>query len=98
MKSVFSVERDVTIKTKVATKSKKIKFKLMGDLIQLRTSLDVDFWEVDPAWDGKTFRSAAQAQRHVRSGEIPMELKIKIGGKICIRLVTVEGKQFQLNI
>ena len=70
----------------------------MGDLVQLTTSLDVDFWEVDPAWNGKIFRSAAQAQRHVRSGKIPMELKIKIGGRVCIRLVTVEGKQFQLNI
>lgn len=97
-KSVFSMERDITIKTEVATKSKKVKIKVVGDRVQLHTSLDVDFWEVDPAWDGKTFRSAVQAQRHVRSGEIPMELKIKIGGKICIRLVTVEGKQFQLNI
>jgi hypothetical protein len=95
---VFSVERDIKIKTEIATKSKKIKLKVNGDLVQLHTSLDVDFWEVDPAWDGKTFRSAAQAQRHVRSGEIPMELKIKTGGKVCIRLVTVEGKQFQLNI
>jgi hypothetical protein len=81
-----------------ATKSKKIGVKLGDGVIQLKTTLDVDFWEVDPAWDGKTFRSAAQAQRHGRSGEIPMQLKIKIGGKVCIRLITVEGKQFQLNI
>lgn len=97
-KSIFSVERDPAVKNEVATKSKKIKVKVSGGLIRVTTSLDVDFWEVDPAWDGKIFRSAAQAQRHVRSGEIPMELKIKIGGKVCIRLVTVEGKQFQLNI
>jgi DNA modification methylase len=97
-KSVFSVERDSTIQNEFAVKSKKINVKLSGGVVQLTTSLDVDFWEVDPAWDGKTFRSAAQAQRHVRSGNIPMELKIKIGGKVCIRLVTVEGKQFQLNI
>jgi site-specific DNA-methyltransferase (adenine-specific) len=97
-KAVISMEHDLTIKNEIATKSKKIKIKVLGDVLQLHTLLDVDFWEVDPAWDGKTFRSAAQAQRHVRSGEIPMELKIKIGGRICIRLVTVEGKQFQLNI
>ncbi|NWF65372.1 MAG: site-specific DNA-methyltransferase [Chloroflexi bacterium] len=97
-KSVFSIERDLGIKYDVATKSKKVKVKLLGDLVQVKTSLDVDFWEVDPAWDGKTFRSAAQAHRHVRSGEIPMELRIKIGGRVCIRLVTVEGKQFHLNI
>ncbi len=98
MKSVFSFERDAKPRITVATKSKKIRVKLVDGMVQLKTTLDVDFWEVDPAWDGKIFRSAAQAQRHVRSGEIPMELKIKIGGKICIRLITVEGKQFQLNI
>ena len=97
-KLVFTVERDVRTKTEVATKSKKIKVNAADGLIRLQTSLDVDVWEVDPDWDGKSFRSAAQAQRHVRSGEIPMELKIKIGGRVCIRLVTVEGKQFQLNV
>jgi hypothetical protein len=55
---------------------------------------------VDPAWDGKMFRSAVQAQRHARSGELPLELKIKIGRahQVCIRLVTIQGKEFQLNI
>ncbi|GAB1469719.1 hypothetical protein MASR2M66_05960 [Chloroflexota bacterium] len=97
-KAVFSLERDSKTKLEVATKSKRIEVKVTSDLIQLKTTLDVDFWEVDPDWDEKIFRSAAQAQRHVRSGDIPMELKIKIGGKLCIRLITVEGKQFQLNI
>lgn len=97
-KSVFTFERDLAIKNAVANKSKKIKVKLVGDRIQIQTSLHVDFWEVDSAWDGKLFKSVAQAQRHVRSGEIPMELKIKIGGKVCVRLITVEGKQFQLHI
>ncbi|MBL8099314.1 MAG: site-specific DNA-methyltransferase [Anaerolineales bacterium] len=97
-KSVFTFERDLAIKNEVANKSKKIKVKIVGDRIQIQTSLHVDFWEVDSAWDGKLFKSIAQAQRHGRSGEIPMELKIKIGGKVCIRLITVEGKQFQLHI
>lgn len=97
-KSVFTFERDLSIKHEIADKSKKIKVKLVGDVIHLQTSLHVDYWEVDSAWDGKMFKSVAQAQRHVRSGEIPMQLKIKIGGKVCIRLVTVEGKQFQLYI
>jgi hypothetical protein len=96
--SVFSFEHDSAVKSEVALKSKKIKVNISGGYISLNTSLDVDFWEVDPDWDGKMFKSAAQAQRHARSGELPMELKIKIGGKVCIRLVTVQGKQFQLNI
>ncbi|MDP1545942.1 MAG: site-specific DNA-methyltransferase [Anaerolineales bacterium] len=97
-KSVFTFERDLTVKYEPAAKSKKVKIQVADGYVRLNTSLHVDFWEVDPAWDGKIFRSAAQAGRHVRSGDIPMELKIKIGGKVCIRLVTVEGKHFQLNV
>ncbi|WKZ37881.1 MAG: site-specific DNA-methyltransferase [Anaerolineales bacterium] len=96
--SVFSFERDSAIKNVVAYKSKIIKVNLSDGYVRLDTSFDVDFWEVDPDWDGKLFKSAAQAQRHMRSGTLPLELKIKIGGNVCIRLVTVQGKQFQLNI
>ncbi|NOH02312.1 MAG: site-specific DNA-methyltransferase [Chloroflexi bacterium] len=97
-KSVCAFELDSTARPEAASKSKKIIVHAAGGYVRLTTSLDVDFWEVDPAWDGKIFRSAAQAQRHVRSGEIPMELKMKTGGRVCIRLVTVEGKQFQLHV
>lgn len=97
-KSVFSFERDSAVKNEMADKSKKIRLNIFDGYIRLDTSLDVDFWEVDPDWDGKMFKSAAQAQRHARSGVLPLELKTKIGGKVCIRLVTVEGKQFQLNV
>ncbi|HET9278835.1 MAG TPA: hypothetical protein VFN95_11630, partial [Flavitalea sp.] len=66
--------------------------------ICLKTDLDLDYWEVDTAWDGKIFLSAAQGKRSIRSGGIPHELKIKSGRNICIRLVTAEGEQFQLNV
>ena len=95
---VFSTERDASVKDDVSFDVKKINVQVAADSVRLVTSLDVDFWEVDPAWDGKMFKSAAQAQRHARSGELPLELKIKIGRNACIRLVTVQGKQFQLNI
>jgi site-specific DNA-methyltransferase (adenine-specific) len=97
-KSVFTFERDSKINYEVATRSKKIKINVSDGYVRLETSLDVDFWEVDPAWDGKIFRSVAQAHRHVRSGEIPFELETKIGGKVCIRLVTAQGGQFQLYV
>jgi hypothetical protein len=64
----------------------------------LETAFDVVFWEIDPDWDGKIFKSAAQAHRHARSGDLSHELKIKIGRKPCIRFVTAQGKQYQLNI
>jgi hypothetical protein len=97
-KSVTSFETDADLKYSASTKAAGIKVKIDGDLIKLNTTQDVDFWEIDPDWDGRIFKSAAQAQRHMRSGEIPLELKTKIGGKVCIRLVTVQGKQYQLNI
>ncbi|HLF74491.1 MAG TPA: hypothetical protein VI524_09105, partial [Anaerolineales bacterium] len=62
------------------------------------TEVDLDYWEVDPDWDGKTFKSAAQAFRPARSGQIPRELKIKAGRNICIRLVSAKGEHFQLNV
>jgi len=98
LKSSVSFESDTELDYSVPTKAKGIKVKIQKDLIRLDTTLDVDFWEIDPDWDGKIFKSAVQAQRHVRSGVISLELKTKIGGKLCIRLVTIQGKQYQLNI
>lgn len=99
-KSVFSIERDSALKNVTSYEAKSIKVHVYDNCVKLDTSLDVDFWEVDPAWDGKIFKSAAQAQRHARSGKLPLELEIKIGltPHVCIRLVTVQGKQFQLNV
>jgi hypothetical protein len=96
--SVTTFESDSDLEYSVPLKKKGITVKVEQDRVQLKTSLDVDFWEIDPDWDGKIFKSAIQAQRHVRSGEILLELKTKIGGKVCIRLVTIQGKQYQLNI
>jgi len=98
--SVFSLEHDFAANVLISDKAKNVKVHVSADSVRLDTALDVDFWEVDPDWDGEMFKSAAQAQRHARSGELPLELKIKIGRKqkVCVRLVTVEGKEFQLNI
>ena len=81
-----------------ASSPKSIKVNVSKDAISLETKLDVDYWEVDPDWDGKLFRSVAQAKRPVRNGDIPMEIKLKAGSNFCIRLVSVKGKQYQLNI
>jgi DNA modification methylase len=66
--------------------------------VRLVTSLEVDYWEIDPEWDGKIFRSTAQAQRHARSGELALAMKIRTGRHPCIRFVTAQGSQFQLNV
>jgi len=97
LQTPFSLEHDSAFEIPFASSSK-IKARADGDTITLSTSLELDYWEVDPNWDGKLFKSAAQAQRPARSGEIPMQLKIKDRRNACLRVVTVQGERFQLNV
>jgi DNA modification methylase len=61
-------------------------------------NLALDYWEVDPAWDGLVFRSAAQAKRSNRSEEIPMEIKLPVAAaNVRLRAVTIDGEQFELG-
>lgn len=98
LRASFSIECDPTVALPVEPAPGSVKVEITEGSICLDTNLDLDYWEVDPAWDGEMFKSAAQARRSMRSGEIPRELKIKTGGNICIRLVTAEGEQFQLHV
>lgn len=60
--------------------------------ITLKNPPPLDYWEIDPAWDGELFRSAAQAKRPVRTGEIPLEIKMPAAPtKVCVRAVSVDG-------
>jgi DNA modification methylase len=99
----FSFERDACFDLRYAASSK-IKVDVSPNTVKVDTRLPIGYWEIDPAWDGQIFKSAAQAQRPLRSGEIPNELKIlelaqvhvKTGRKVCIRFVTIDGEMFQL--
>lgn len=96
--SAFSLEHDATLRAAISAPPKTTTVKLTNDLLTLATKLKLDYWEVDANWDGKIFKSSAQAKRPIRSGALPLQLKIKTGGNVCIRLVTIAGKQYQLNI
>jgi len=96
--NVFSFEHDKSASLPYNLPPKNTRVELSLDSISLKTKLDVDYWEVDPDWNGEIFRSTAQARRPARSGDIPMELKIKTGGNVCIRLITTKGRRYQLNI
>ncbi|MBN1305514.1 MAG: hypothetical protein JXA13_13835 [Anaerolineales bacterium] len=91
----FTLERDDKASIPLASAGTGIQVVVSGQKIILESELDLDFWEVDPNWDGKLFRSAAQACRPVRNGELPRELKIEAGKEICARVVTVTGEVSQ---
>jgi len=90
----FTLECDSASPFSVQTGKGQIKQN--AENLHIESPLELDYWEVDPAWDGKTFKSAAQAVRPVRSAHVPRELEIKTGCDVCVRLVTVQGEQFQL--
>jgi hypothetical protein len=69
-----------------------------ADTFRVGPHADLDYWEVDPAWDGRCFRSAVQAYRPNGSGDISRELKVKTGRSACVRLVTVDGGQVQQEL
>jgi len=98
LESIFSFEHDALHQPKFFPVPGSTHVRVTPGSVSVDTTLDLDYWDVDPGWDGRQFRSAAQAKRHARSGDIPKELKLKTGRNICVRLVTVQGKQYQLNI
>ena len=95
-KSPFTLERESSFSSPIKPSTLNVQRSTSG--ILLENTARLDYWEVDPDWDGETFKSAAQASRPVRSGEIPLELKIKIGRRVCVRWVTVNGRQYQTEI
>jgi len=61
---------------------------------------DLDYWEADPAWDGQVFRSVAQAARPRNNQPIGTTLSlpnVPANQPICVRLVSVNGLQTQLD-
>ena len=69
-----------------------------AEAIHMNGGVELDYWEVDPGWDGEIFRSALQAQRPNGSAELTRELKIKTGRNVCVRLITVEGELIQREL
>jgi hypothetical protein len=77
--------------------SQSINLSVANQFVKIETGQleEIDYWEIDPAWDGQIFRSAAQAARPRRRGAITdhLELPIKPGDlPICIRVVDLHGK------
>ena len=56
----FSLERDSNFEFPLSPTPNSLKAHISSDSITLETDLDLDYWEVDPAWDGKMFKSALE--------------------------------------
>jgi len=93
----FLIEHESTCAPSAPRRADDCVQRVQGGLA-LTSVLDVDYWEVDPNWDGAIFRSAAQAQRKKGLGDVPRRLTVKIGRKACVRLVTVGGEVIQQEL
>jgi site-specific DNA-methyltransferase (adenine-specific) len=61
---------------------------------------DLDYWEIDPEWNGVVFKSAAQAVRPRGTKPIASRLEIPVSTRLCdstIRLVNINGEQIQIE-
>lgn len=74
-------------------------YQIESDSLTLTGETDsIDFWEIDPNFDGQIFHSRAQAARPLRSGSLPLRLPLgekKPAGQICLRAVSADGTQYQ---
>lgn len=67
--------------------------------LRLPEGLELAYWEVDPDWDGVVFRSAFQAIRPLRRGEIPLHIEMGVVDTprpAAIRCTDPQGFQIQL--
>jgi DNA modification methylase len=71
---------------------------LQGGRVSLPKDLisQVDYWEIDPDWNGKLFHSCFQAARPWRKGEVDRTIQLPSDHKkICLRIVLITGEQIQ---
>ena len=61
----------------------------------------LDFWEVDPEWSDGLFRSAAQAIRPLRKGELPLRIPLPFDADesaIQVRAITSRGERKRIPL
>jgi site-specific DNA-methyltransferase (adenine-specific) len=93
----FSVQRDM--ECPIPSNPIKLKMEVKSESVRLIDPPELDYWEIDPDWDGKLFHSRAQARRPNRFGQIPHEIKLPAAPtNVCVRAISVDGSQVQLNV
>jgi DNA modification methylase len=97
LRTPFTLSRETTAST--PTNALACPFVVSNLTLSLKDPPALDYWEIDPAWDGKIFRSAIQAWRPNRSTDIPSEIKMPVAPtNVCVRAVTVDGLLIQSNV
>ena len=97
---IFSLKMDASIETRRSV-GKSPMIDLSEQAVSINPDLinDLDYWEVDPDWDGQTFRSALQALRPHKKGSIPTELMLPqptTEKSIAVRMVMIDSEQTQI--
>jgi DNA modification methylase len=90
------------LSTMTAFDSAHFKIKIEDGKISLDGPLteDIDFWEVDPNWNGKVFKSVAQGSRGRKANLVPHALEIPQQVKIdnlCVRIYDVGGGRYKVE-
>jgi DNA modification methylase len=92
----FTIQRDAN--SSIPSSISSLSVSTSNQIVTLKKHPALDYWEVDPAWDGKIFRSVGQARRPNRSGELPIEIKLPVAPeKFRVRAVTVSGEQIEFG-
>jgi site-specific DNA-methyltransferase (adenine-specific) len=96
-KPTFSLDRDE--QTPIPSTQATFTAQIRSGMVRLIDPPELDYWEVDPDWDGKVFHSAAQTRRPNRNGQIPLELKMPAEPtNVCVRAICVDGTTIQLHV
>jgi DNA modification methylase len=99
--SPFVLEKELNTEINIRNLEQPNSIEFKDDSISLGSAVmpDLDFWEVDPNWDGELFHSAGQAVRPLKKEPIGQEIQLSpssLGDLCCIRFVNVNGEQQQI--
>jgi DNA modification methylase len=93
----FTLQRDAEIN--IPTGEQSIHCEKDGNTLLITDASNIDYWEIDPEWEGGIFQSRMQAHRPKRSGVIPGEITLPTSDSpICIRAVTLSGNLIEREI
>jgi len=95
----LDVESNARIPVMKASARDYLDYKEDDGVIRIKPEVcdDLEYWELDPDWDGKVFRSVFQSKRPKRKGEFVTQTRLpRKRGKIAVRLVRSNGEQIRI--